>query len=209
MRTATSTGRAPAKTGRLLRVTLSLFETPVSVAAVMSGAAVGAAGASVSITTVSAGLNGETLPATSSNRATICRVPSASADETIAYVPVGVVVSVPTSTPSAKRFTRSLTGTAPLNCGALMRVTLSVLLRPVSCAVSRSGAAAGVGGATVSIVTLSGVERGPVKPLAGTRAAAVTGCAPSAIVPDRIDHAPPALAVAVPSCVDPDRSTTA
>ena len=60
--TATSFGRVPTNVGVLSRVTLSVLETPVSLAAVRSGATVGAGGATVSIVTLSAGLKpGETL----------------------------------------------------------------------------------------------------------------------------------------------------
>ena len=69
----------------------------------------------------------------------------------------------------------------PLIVGVLSRVMLSIDDCPRSLDASRSGAVVGAAGATVSIVTEIVDDAGPVRPLDGSRVAALTLNVPSAV----------------------------
>ena len=155
-----STGVVPAgttptlKSGVVSTVPLSVLLLPLSVAAVMSGAA-GADGAVVSMVTASAGLGALALPAVSTRPVVMLWAPSVSGVTGVRIVlPLpSVVVVAGTATPSTYSTGVVPAGTTPtLKSGVLSPVLLSVLLLPVS--VVRSGAA-GADGAVVSMVTAS------------------------------------------------------
>ena len=155
-----STGVVPAgttptlKSGVVSTVPLSVLLLPLSVAAVMSGAA-GADGAVVSMVTASAGLGALVLPAVSTRPVVMLWAPSVSGVTGVRIVlPLpSVVVVAGTATPSTYSTGVVPAGTTPtLKSGVLSPVLLSVLLLPVS--VVRSGAA-GADGAVVSMVTAS------------------------------------------------------
>src|SRR5688500_1308935 len=101
-----------------------------------------------------------------------------------------------------------LDGSGPSSVGVLSLVMLSVLLRPLSLVASKSAAIVGAGGATVSIVTASGADAGPVKPLFASRATAVTVNAPLAANAAMTEYVPPTDAMPLPSGVVPFRRST-
>jgi hypothetical protein len=135
---------------------LSELEHPLSVAAVRSGVD-GAAGAAVSIVTLSAEEAGETFPAASVCLAVILCTPSESALAVIETL-LPPATMLPTGLPSARSVTVLFALTdATVKVGLFWLVMLSEFELPVSLAACRSGVA-GAEGVVVSMVTLSELD---------------------------------------------------
>ena len=126
----------PEMMGETTFVTLSVFERPVSLAEVKSGAET--VGTAVSIVTEIAAEFGETLPAASVARAAMLCTPSASGLDVIDQDPATTVV-VPMTVVPSKSSTVAPVSPVPVKVGVLMLVTRSTFELPVSLAGSKFG----------------------------------------------------------------------
>src|SRR5437773_1035383 len=110
---------------------LSVFELPLSLAAVRSGTD-GAAGAAASIVTLRALEAVPVLPARSVALAVMLCGPSLRVTVLVmVQLPLPLAAAVPTGLPSLKSVTALLASAVPLNVGIVLRVRLSVFELPV------------------------------------------------------------------------------
>jgi hypothetical protein len=166
--------------GVVIEVRLSVFDEPLSLAAVMSGAVVGVAGAEVSIVMLRAGDTPDVFPAGSVSVKRTERVPSASVADEVMLADPATHGAVPAEAPSITNVTVLPVVQAIVNAGVVTDVMLSVDDVPLSVAAVMSGVAVGVMGAVVSMVTVRPADPLEVFP-AGSVSVKVTLCAPSAI----------------------------
>src|SRR5437870_1678345 len=166
----------PVKVGVVTLVMLSVLELQLSLPTRRSSD-LGAAGAVVSMVTLSAAEAAEMLPAASVAVAVMLCVPAARARAEERRVgKVGGPLR--TWTPSLKILTLLPASAVPVKVGVVTLVMLSVLELPLSLAAARSGAE-GAAGAVVSMVTLSAAEAAEMLPAASV-AVAVMLCVPAA-----------------------------
>ena len=190
----------PATTGVVMRVTRSLLEAPLSLAAAKTGAA-GAMGAVVSMVIANASEAVLVLPATSVAVTVIACSPLASALLVIFHMPPVATVEPSTVVPSVSYSVMRLPGSAePMKVGVFTRVIPSELEAPLSLPDASNGIP-GLTGAIVSIMIASAPEASLVLPAASV-ALTVRLCAPLASALLVMRHTP-SVATVVPSSVVP------
>ena len=144
----------PVKVGVVSAVTLSVFDVPVSLAAVKSGVP-GAAGAALSVVTVSA-TEGEPVAPAGCVAVAVIKFAALSVSAVVVvtlHTPEPLVVLVPISDPSSRTLIVVPASAVPVNVRPLsVCVMLSVLLLPVSLPDARSGADGAVAGSAESTV---------------------------------------------------------
>ena len=128
----------PTKTGVVTLVTLSVFDAPLSEAAVRSGV-LGAAGAVVSIVTDNAAEATLTLPARLVAFAVTEWVPWPSVPAVIDQLPLPSAVPLPIAVAPSNRVTVVFASAVPTNTGVVNLVTLSVFDAPLSVVAVKSG----------------------------------------------------------------------
>jgi hypothetical protein len=199
--------QAVVKSGVLSEVMLSVFDVPESVAAVMSGAVVGAVAPLVLTVTESDGDAADVLPAGSVSVYVIAWTPSATAGVAVIVARPATQVPVPAETPSILSVTVLPVMHGIVNTGVVTEVMLSVFDAPESLAAVRSGATVGVRGAVVSIVIDSAGEAADVLPAVSV-SVNVTACTPSAIAGVAVIVTLPLTHTPVPAATPSTRSVT-
>jgi hypothetical protein len=199
--------QAIVKAGFRTEVMLSVIEAPESVAAVMSGAIVGVAGAMVSIVTVSAGDGAEVLPAGSVSVDVTVWVPSVNAVVIVIVAVPPTHTALPTAVPSTMSVTVLPVVHVMVNAGFVCDVMSSIEEAPVSVAAVMSGPAVGAAGAVESTVTVNVGDAAEVLPVVSV-SVNVTAWAPSVSAADDVIVAMPPMQVAVPTLVPSISSVT-
>ena len=166
----------------------------------------GAAGPTVSVTTVSAREDAEALPARSVALTVSLCEPSVNVLDTIEYLPSAAATAEPMLLAPSKSSTLLPASAVPVMVGVAVLVIPSMAEIPVSEFVSNIGVA-GVSGAFVSMVTVNASETIDVLP-AASLACTFSSWVPSARVALAMVNLPVASAVAVPRTVVPSSNVT-